>query len=237
MAIECFYTANVNSRLAGPAKGLLDKVLNWLKLLGSRRPEGFYFPGETNLAPYLHDHLYATEALLALDNLGIKGADELALNAVLRLLEELRNGTADLEYPVRYRVGISDHNADVIYENRSCIGLCLSVLARGTALLKGAESADKLATARKYAEQLKDRILFERRSESGLWPEEYVLFHWGLAAIESLLNYEQYVPPVKLNTTFDAISVAGDQLLADKSFRELFRRYLIKKIRESSMVA
>lgn len=235
MAIEHYcHSKDSDAGRVKRARALLPRTLEWLSVL-ARAEKGMFFASEINAAPFLLDHLYATEALLTLAP-QVSEAKPLVLDALNRFLDELDKDDVtvyEFSRQMSHRIELKGSPAYLFYNDRATWATCLIVLAQGVDfLINNAAGAGQIARARKHCNNIALSLLTERQNPTQLWPQDFLQFHWVHSAVEALLSYSIYVPPQEIATSVDDIIQAADLLLRDEKFIRLFRELLIEKIKQ-----
>ncbi len=138
----------------------------------------------------------------------------------------------ELDRTITHRIGVKGHEGYLFYNNRATWATSLSILSQGVEILVGEDLMSQRKQARTYCNQMVRNLLAERRNAAGLWPGQYVQFHWVQGAVESLLRYSRYVTRRSLRTSEEEIYQAADMLLKDENFINMFRETLLQKIHE-----
>jgi len=236
VAIQRYADAEqIDETLVVKARKLLHGASSWIESLSTRREAGLYFASDSNEQPFLADHIYATEALLSLHaqekgqnaKLALRDRCQEAVNRLLKEVSDQRT-VVDLDRPITHHIPIKGYDADVPYDNRATVATCMSTLCQGIDVVTAKEQRERI---RRVCDRFLYMLLSDRRSPANLWPREYLQFHWTLGAVEALLRYARYVEPKVLNTTVESVEQAAEEMLDDKAFRDVFRKFLVDHIR------
>jgi hypothetical protein len=180
-AIQRFCSDYRNDGLVFSAKELLPGVARWLRSLGKRDPKGFYYATDVERRPYLDDHCYATDAALALREMGVERADTVAVDAVKRLANQLNDGWGDLERLVVYDVRVENSyficaGGDLVHTR----GILHNILLK----LNEREESDRIILFDQGPRDAVDAIYAVKHVLS-----RYVFHDFNRLAYEAMLNY------------------------------------------------
>lgn len=218
---------------------ILPKVLKWIET--QRRHEGLFGTSRRSAAEDMVNHNFITEALLALTDLKIEGAKELASEALTRFLNELeRTEEARLAFEeiIQYPIRI-EGKQQIAYTDHTTWATLLSTLAYGVNFLQklSSENAEEeLVRARTICAEMVRHIALQRKNDAGLWQRGYLQFHWVLTAVEGLMRYARFAQPEKFDTSMDAVVQAINVALKSDSVVEALQKEMVEALRTMSAV-
>lgn len=227
--------SNNDPDLATKALALLPRARDWIQgLIRNSEGERFIRPREKNRAGELPDHLYATEAVVALGDKELKvDVDrEVVVDAVKRLVDNIEEHR-DIKQFDTANYAVLD-GVKRIYEYRTATGTFLAIMSQAMDRLT-AEQKELRIELRNTCGKIERWLMKEKDHHTNLWEKDRTLFQSQVAAVEGLLRFQQFamsgVEGIE-NLTWDRLEEAVYSMLDNSDFRSVFNSALLKALND-----